>query len=415
MLVHWQGNLTGIQRVEYNLARRFALKPDVKFCLFDKTRKMFTEYDFNLVKAKVEILAQAQSMQALEVTTPSGQARYINYLRKTIGPLLPAPTKRKAKSLFWHSKRLMRPKEVERAPRFFPQDKMLILSGDWSDNIFATAVANVKTTEKIKVFLVVYDMLPAVQPAFFVPGMSEQFSSYMKSIFKICDGILAISESTKKDIELFQDKKKLPKPALKVFRLGEDFVDKTPIKPRTSIEPGGFLLAVGTIEARKNHQALYYMVREALKRGIELPPIVIAGKRGWLVDSLLYLVEKDEAVRKRIIFLHSSTDQEIAWLFQNCLLTLYPSFYEGWGLPIAESLYYGKLCLSSNSSSMPEIAGDLIDYYSPNDPGTMLKVIAKYLDNPELLKKKEKQIKENYRLTSWDDTFKQVEEFILNH
>jgi glycosyltransferase involved in cell wall biosynthesis len=407
MLVHWQGKLTGIQRVEYNLARRFANRPDVGFCIFDKPARKFVEYDFSQVEAKVSDLAGTPARQ------PSAASLgYTAHIRRAVGPLLPVTVKKGMRRAYHGANRLGRPRSSGTRVRLTAEDTLLVLSGDWSDEVFAAEVQKLKSHDNFRLFQVVYDMLPAVQPAFFVPGMPQQFSDYMESIFRLCDGILAISKATKSDIESFQRDYKLPKVPIKVFRLGDDFVDKDPVKPALEVTPGNFLLCVGTIEARKNHQILYYVVKEALKRKVELPPIVISGKRGWLVDNLLYLIENDELMSGKIKLVHT-TDQELSWLFQNCLLTLYPSFYEGWGLPIAESLFYGKMCLSSDESSMPEIAGGLIDYYSPYDAGAILDTIVKYLDNPALLKKKERQIKESYQPTSWDDTFKQVEEFII--
>jgi glycosyltransferase involved in cell wall biosynthesis len=406
MLAHWQGQLTGIQRVEYNLARRFAQKPYVRFCIFDKTQRAFFEHDFSDIEAKVTALQEVSAL----VAAAGGRS---SYLRRAVAPRLPDIAKKPLKSAY----RLVN-QRTKRRPQSKPlalgrDDKLLILSGDWSDEIFATAVTEMKNKIGFQLVQIVYDLLPAVQPAFFVPGMPEQVATYMSSIFKISDGILAISEATKKDVLSFQAKNKLPKCEVKVFRLGEDFVGEEPLKPRLSIEPGNFLLCVGTVEARKNHMVLYFMVREAIRRGDNLPPIVIAGKHGWLADNFIYLVNNDQVISKKIIFLPDGTDRELAWLFQNCLLTLYPSFYEGWGLPIAESLFYGKLCLSSNASSMPEIAGDLIDYYSPNSPDEILDSIVKYLKDPQLLKKKEADIKQKYVPTGWDATFKQVEDYLL--
>jgi glycosyltransferase involved in cell wall biosynthesis len=142
--------------------------------------------------------------------------------------------------------------------------------------------------------------------------------------------------------------------------------------------------------------------------------VVIAGKRGWLVDNLFYLIENDQIIKQKIIFINDATDSEIAWLFQNCLFTIYPSLYEGWGLPIAESLFYGKFCLSSNASSMPEIGGSLVEYFSPNDPVSMMELVKKYSNNLKLLNDKESEIRKKYEPTSWDDTFAEVEKRILS-
>jgi glycosyltransferase involved in cell wall biosynthesis len=264
----------------------------------------------------------------------------------------------------------------------------------------------------IKVLQIIYDMLPSFYPQYFVPGMTIQFNTYMQKMLGICDEVFTISQSTKSDIIKFQATHNLPKITVDVFRLGEDFVRHDPIKPSFDLKPNKFILCVGTIESRKNHILLYYAMKDATTRNISIPPIIVVGKRGWLADNLFYIVENDPIMSKKLLFINNATDQELSWLFQNCLLTVYPSFCEGWGLPIAESLYYGKHCLSSNSSSMPEIAGDLIDYFSPYDPVAMLGLITTYTNKPTLLEQKELDIQKNYKPTSWDETFLNIEQVV---
>jgi glycosyltransferase involved in cell wall biosynthesis len=293
-------------------------------------------------------------------------------------------------------------------------DTLIILSGDWSDDIFADTMTAQQSRHGFKIIQVIYDMLPYTQPCYFVPGMTQQFSTYMYKIFAICDSILAISKATKNDILLFQKANKLPLSPVEVFRLGDDFAAYQPVQPELDVKTGQFILCVGTVEARKNHMLLYYAVKEAIRIGAEIPPIVILGKRGWLVDNFFYLVENDPNMKDKLIFLHNATDQELAWLFENCQLSVYASFFEGWGLPIAESLARGKYCLASSASSMPEVAGDLIEYFSPSDPAGLLKLLVKYNDKPELLKAKEQHIQTRYHPTKWDDTYKNVERFVLS-
>jgi hypothetical protein len=415
MLLNWSGQLTGIQRVEYNLAKRFAAQKNVTFCIFDKVTQRCIEYDLKHVEHKVSLLqAQQETLQEgiSESDIPSIYHRIAKKVYKTTVRIAP----RKLIAAAGRAYRVLQPRpaldQELKEVAFKKGDVFLILSGDWSDNIFADWVKSTKTSKEIKVLQIIYDMLPFVYPAYFVQGMSEQFTSYMQRIFPIADGILSISKSTKRDIESFMDMHDINKIPVKVFRLGDDFVDRDEIKPKVELGSGEYMLCVGTVEARKNHLLLYYAVREAISRGIDIKPIVVVGKVGWLAKDFFYLVSHDPEISQKFIFLNRCTDQELVWLFRNCILTVYPSYYEGWGLPIAESLYYGKFCLSSSSSSMPEIAGDLIEYFSPNDPVSLLEKITKYTDNPITLKAKEEKIRQVYKPTQWDDTFAEVKRFI---
>ena len=144
---------------------------------------------------------------------------------------------------------------------------------------------------------------------------------------------------------------------------------------------------------------------------IKLPPIIIVGGRGRLTNDLLYKIDNDSKLKKLIIKKNDVSDEELDYLYTNCLFTVYPSIYEGWGLPIAESLAYGKFCLASETSSMPEIGGKLLEYFNPYDPKKLLDLMIKYLD----LKTRniaEENIKNNYKITTWDDTTKQLFEII---
>jgi hypothetical protein len=415
MLVNWSGQLTGIQRVEYNLAKRFAAKDNVAFCVFDKVTQKCSEFDFKHIEYKVSMLQIQNSAPQATVNQSIIPSSYRHIIKKTylsavkiLPRKLTATAGRGYRALKKTTPQSIPAKEVV----FRKGDTLLILSGDWSDNLFADWVKTTHASRGIKVVQIVYDMLPYVLPAYFVEGMSTQFSAYMERIFNVTDGILAISKSTKKDVESFIKEKRIKHMPIKVFRLGEDFVTIPDIKPNVKLTADNFILCVGTIEARKNHTLLYYAAREAIDKGLKIPPIVVVGKVGWLSGDFIYLVKKDKKVSKQFVFINNCTDQELAWLFKNCTYTIYPSYYEGWGLPIAESLYYGKYCLASGSSSMPEIAGNIIEYFSPNDPIDLLSKMVIYTKNPKILKNKESLIKKSYRLTSWDDTFVEVDKFV---
>ena len=197
--------------------------------------------------------------------------------------------------------------------------------------------------------------------------------------------ILAISEHTKQDIASWLTASGLPVPKIDVFRLGDDFTLEAPRQP-TDVSfldaynrNTHFLLCVGTIEVRKNHALLYYTYKLAHEQHIELPPVVIVGRRSWLSDDLYEVMTHDPQTKAQFVFLHDASDEELAWLYRHCQFSVYPSFYEGWGLPIGESLANGVPCVASRSSSMPEVAGELIPYFSPASADECLQAITAML------------------------------------
>ena len=405
MLMRWQGHLTGIQRTEYNLAKRYAGKPGVKFCVFDKTRDALLQLDFDSVEKKVSELLRHR-----ETSKPGSRAKLMRSARRAVDRVTPGIVKRGARAVT----RSIPFDLLSATARVVVEenDSFLIMSADWLDLRFARFLGGLKRSHRIKVFQIVYDLLPVFHPGLFPPGVSELFAAYMREIFQLCDGTLAISRATRNDIVRFQEDHRLPDSRIAVIRLGEDFGAIEPRKPPASLVPGDFILCVGTVEARKNHRLICLSIKEAARLNERLPPIVIVGRRGWLVSDLMYEIEHDATLNGALVFVHDVNDHELAWLFENCLYSIFPSQCEGWGLPVAESLHHGKLCLASSSSSLPEIAGDLIEYFSPYDAAALLSAMLKYRAAPSLLAEKEGEIRRRFRPTSWDETFRQVETFL---
>jgi glycosyltransferase involved in cell wall biosynthesis len=118
-----------------------------------------------------------------------------------------------------------------------------------------------------------------------------------------------------------------------------------------------FWLAVATLEPRKN---LDRLVRAYLRLATELgsvPPLVLAGGRGWLYERLERELAEPEA-RGLVVRLGYVSDVELAWLYANCFGFVFPSLFEGFGLPVVEAMSLGAPVVVSNTTSMPEIVGD---------------------------------------------------------
>jgi glycosyltransferase involved in cell wall biosynthesis len=199
-------------------------------------------------------------------------------------------------------------------------------------------------------------------------------------------------------------------PKIEVFTLGDD-ITRAPKAVKPAGVPDVYILSVGTIEGRKNHQLLYYALKGLIKEHSSTPPIVIAGRRGWLSADFQYMAENDPDIQEKIIIMEKITDSELRWLYENCLFTIFPSFYEGWGLPIAESLGYGKVTLASDTSSMLEVGDKFADYFSPFSPDQLSDLLLKYQDLA-VRQKREESIKKGYKTRTWDDCAKSFAELV---
>lgn len=131
-----------------------------------------------------------------------------------------------------------------------------------------------------------------------------------------------------------------------------------------------FFLAVGTLEPRKNLRRLLASYKHYATT-IERPkPLVLAGGNGWLEGDLKSYIEKLQ-LQERVHVLGYVSDETLRWLYQHCWAFVYPSLYEGFGLPVLEAMAAGAATITSNSTSLPEVGGDAVLYVDPLDESSI--------------------------------------------
>lgn len=144
-----------------------------------------------------------------------------------------------------------------------------------------------------------------------------------------------------------------------------------------------YILTVSTISPRKNVDGLiraFNLIKDNTNSFL-----VIAGKNGWMFDSVHKLV-KELKLEDRIIFTGGINDDELKFLYKNARVFVYPSFYEGFGLPPLEAMSYGIPCIVSNVSAIPEVCGDAALQVNPYSYEELSKAITsllttKYIEN----------------------------------
>ncbi len=282
--------------------------------------------------------------------------------------------------------------------RFQGGDVLASLEGSWMIPGYHRTVLDQRAIHALRLVTLVYDLIPCKFPQFFGPGLAPTYRAWVEEVLRHSDLIATISENSRRDLEWFGRMGGLAVPELKVLRLGDDF--GTEESPVARLEGHPFVLSVGTLEGRKNHYLLYQVWRRLAERGTRPPRLVLAGRPGWLSRDLLAQVQADPLVRGTIVVLSEATDAELAWLYRNCLFTMYPSHYEGWGLPVAESLARGRYCIASGTSSLPEIGGDLVDYHDPLDVPGCCALVERALD-PAYRAASEERIRSRYHPTTW--------------
>jgi len=256
---------------------------------------------------------------------------------------------------------------------------------------------------------------------FKLPQYHELIKRYYFRFFtwlsaKLADRVIAISESTKKDFLAITGARK---GKVAVIYLGKEnwshFTFTTEkiefVKDKYGIE-GQYLLFIGTIEPRKNLLKLINAYKKLLN--IEKKyHLVIGGKKGWRYKEIYRIID-DLRLDDEIIFTGFIEEADKPYLIIGAKVFIYPSLYEGFGIPVLEALTLGVPTITSNVSSMPEITDGAALLINPADEEELLDAIKLLISNQKLyLNYKEKSILQASKFT-WTKTASKTIELYHN-
>jgi glycosyltransferase involved in cell wall biosynthesis len=414
-LVHWPGNLTGIPRVMDELAIRFQkFNPDnTVFVSWVKELEEMCEVDFARTRPHrgkgidyiyKDVSLVAPGSHAIKVSGPKSVIKKI--IRKVAVKFRLDNTKvyKKAvgisRSIGLRQLKIYAPKKT---------DKFFIPWGEWWDQDWLDKIKSY-TYEGVEIFPVCHDILPMVVPQF--SGNSGSLKDFVSQIFPVSKTVVVQSRSTQEDLTMWMQGQELEVPDIQQFRLGEDF-STTHIKPSDSemlekykVKKDGYLVYVSTIEPRKNHTLLYYTYKLAKSRGVHLPKLLIIGRVGHDTTEIIKFIKEDPQINQQIKICDQVSDDELNWLYENCMFTIVPSFYEGWGMSVLESIFRGKSAVCSNTSSLAEMPDNCVIRFNPASTDECLDAII-VMSKPATLKRYRENASQ-YRPHSWDASYKQV-------
>lgn len=289
-----------------------------------------------------------------------------------------------------------------------PQAHYIVPGSGWMQNSgYAEALVAFKNRYRLRLTPIMHDIIPVRFPFWFNDGYAPVFVHNLTVLLGNADHIMSVSQWTRQDIEYFASiTPRLFLPQIGVFREGDEIGMLASRTKSSDIEErfgkSSFVVCVGAIHQRKNHKLLYDVWLKLIERmGKRTPKLILVGGVAWNGEELARAFRGDARVKDYIIILEHVDDHDLAWLYKHCIFTVYPSLYEGWGLPVSESLRYGKLCIASNASSVPEIAPEFVELLDPLDPSAWLTKIQFYAGSPRAREFREAKIAEHYRPFSW--------------
>ncbi len=225
--------------------------------------------------------------------------------------------------------------------------------------------------------IIIHDLIPLLHPEYFPSRANEQLLQEIVGCVRGEDRVVCVSESTRRDFLRYR--KDFPTEQVTVAYLaGKDcFVPcaekATSLLKRIGIGNKPFFLSACTIEPRKNIPLLVRAYERLLQGEKAVPRLVLTGAFGWEKNQLQEDIQRiNEAYPNSIVVTGYISDEELAMLYSSCLAFVYPTLYEGFGLPPLEAMQCGAPVIVSDTSSLPEVVGEAGIRVAPDDEDALV-------------------------------------------
>lgn len=293
------------------------------------------------------------------------------------------------------------------AARVQTGDCFLALGAPWADPGYADFVEHITSNYGVRFGIMIYDLIPIVRPEFFDRTLTTAFERFLRSAIPLADIIFAISHATGRDIVKWAASEQIPlRSPPQVVPIGTGFRHSIPAPALPAgLVAGEYVLFVSTIEARKNHVLAFRAWRRLIESSVSktVPKLVFAGRIGWMIEDLMQSLENCNYLDGNIVIVKGAQDAVLARLYTDARFTIFPSHYEGWGLPVSESLSFGKVCVCSTSTSLPEAGGRFCLYHDPDSVTDAVALYRRALEDTDLIRGMEAVIRDEHQPVLWDD------------
>lgn len=219
---------------------------------------------------------------------------------------------------------------------------------------------------KARLVVMIHDIIPIEFPEYSRPGEDKRHLQRLKTVAKLANAVIVPTESVKQSLRPFMPAQ-LPIQTI-AHGLHMWGLEKTVQNPNITIPSKPYFVCIGTIEPRKNHLLLLNIWRNlAQSLGKDTPQLIIIGRRGWENENILDMLERCPALQDNVKEYNALNDQQVVHLLRHARALLFPSFTEGFGLPLLEALAVQTPVVCSDISVFKEVAGTAATCLDPLD------------------------------------------------
>ena len=259
----------------------------------------------------------------------------------------------------------------------------------------------------VRPVFMVHDLIPITHPEFCRAGEQDRHVRRMQNILLLAHGIVANSQDTLDALEAFSRTVSHAMPPTIVAPLAPGLsgakLAERPIKQR-------YFVVLSTIEPRKNHLMLLHLWRRLREElGSDAPHLVVIGQRGWECENVVDLLERSASLRGFVTELSRCDDVDLATYLHHSQALLFPSFVEGYGMPLIEALAAGVPVIASDLPVFREFASDIPDYADPLDPQRWLSLIKEYTNPISTRRAAQMQRMKAFQLPTWQQHFTRLD------
>lgn len=276
------------------------------------------------------------------------------------------------------AERLIERSRILSGVEFSADDVLVFLGALWISDAAMLAGRRAHASGA-RVVSLLYDLTP-VMDAGHTAAVNSLFDRYLTMLLQVASRVPAISQSSRRDFEAYAESHSVPAPP------GGSTGLPCGLRPADAGETGRpwprpYALMVGTIEGRKNHELALRVWRRLIEaHGPEaVPDLVCIGRLGWNATPFLRELTRTNGLDGKVHALTTGvSDQELAAFYAHAEFTVYPSRYEGWGLPVSESLAFGVPAIVADNSSLREAGQELAIYFTTDDEEAFTAAVTRY-------------------------------------
>jgi glycosyltransferase involved in cell wall biosynthesis len=265
-------------------------------------------------------------------------------------------------------------------------------------------------SQKVRPIFMVHDLIPLTHPQFCRAGEEQKHLRRLYNCVRSAAGVVCNSQATLNGLASLCAEHHWQMPLAKVALLATELPEPTLTAPLLT-RP--YFVVVSTIEPRKNHLMLLRLWEKlVLQFGAQAPRLLIIGQRGWDYDEVIGLLESTQALNGVVSEISRCTDAEMVNYLQHSRALLFPSFTEGYGMPVAEALTLGVPVIASDLPVFREFAGDVPDYVGVQDENAWMALILDYAQGISASRSAQLTRLRRFKAPTWQQHFVQVDSLL---